>query len=344
VSRLRRTPARRHAFALLVLACVGTALGFVGVTALETDASSTGADERASAAARVLAGALEKRAPYVLFRDLSSPGDTHAELALAPLSSRGTSTRAGLRCERVYLSAGNGLCLAFDADPIPGYRVKLFGSDFRVRRSFGIDGFPSRARVSPDGRYGAFTIFVSGHSYRDLQFSTRTAILDMRTGRYVTRNLEAFAVQRDGERIRSRDFNFWGVTFARESTRFYATLWTRGIAYLVEGDLRNRRMRVLRENAECPSLSPDGSRLVYKKRAEGNGAWRFHVLDLTTGRETPLAEPRSRDDQVEWLDDTRVAYEGDGKIWVLPADGTGAPEILLDRAYSPTVVLRPGAS
>ena len=32
------------------------------------------------------------------------------------------------------------------------------------------------------------------------------------------------------------------------------------------------------------------------------------MLDLATMRETPLAEPRSVDDQAEWLDDDRVLY------------------------------------
>jgi hypothetical protein len=238
----------------------------------------------------------------------------------------------------VYYAAGSGLCLAFEVDPLPGYRAQVFGSDFKVRGTHGLEGFPSRARVSPDGRYGAFTIFVSGHSYRDLQFSTRTGILDMRTGKYLVKNLESFKVLRDGHEIRSRDFNFWGVTFARDSGKFYATLWTQGSAYLVEGDLRTRTMRVLRENAECPSLSPDETRVAYKKRSNGTGPWQFYVLDLASGRETPVADTHSRDDQVEWLDDNRISYGGNGKIWVVPADGSGSPKVLVDRAYSPAVL------
>ena len=50
----------------------------------------------------------------------------------------------------------------------------------------------------------------------------------------------------------------------------------------------------IHENVECPSLSPDETRIGYKK-AVGHDppVWRFHVLDLATGRETPLAEQRA---------------------------------------------------
>lgn len=339
----RRRFSRRHGFALLVLACLVVGLGFVTVTAVSGFTSSAGTAGRSAAAAKLLASGSSHNTPYLLYRDLSSPGELHAEVALTALDRPGARpTRAGLGCERVYFAAGHGLCLAFDADPIPGYRAKFFGPDFRVQHSIGLEGYPSRARVSPDGRYGAFTIFVAGHSYRASQFSTRTAILDMRTGRYFAKNLESFDVTRDGQPIRSRDFNFWGVTFADDSSKFYATLWTKGKTYLVAGDLRTRAMRVLRENAECPSLAPDGTRLVYKKRIGGDGAWRFYVLDLASGRETPLADTHARDDQVDWLDDRRVAYGSNGKIWAVPADGTGSPEVLVEHASSPSVVLPTG--
>jgi hypothetical protein len=62
------------------------------------------------------------------------------------------------------------------------------------------------------------------------------------------------------------------------------------------------------------------------------------VLDLASGRETPLAETRSVDDQVEWLDDGRILYGLQGDIWVVPADGSGTPQVYLADALSPAVV------
>ena len=198
-----------------------------------------------------------------------------------------------------------------------------------------LPGIVSRARVSPDGRWGAATGFVTGHSYRDKGFSTSTYLLDMTDGSVVT-DLETFTVTRDGRTIDSVDFNFWGVTFARDGDRFYATLGTAGKTYLVEGSVGTRRMRVLHEGVECPSLSPDGTRVAYKERV--GDAWRLSVLDLATMRETPLAETRSVDDQAEWLDDGHVLYGLGGHVWRVRADGRGRPSRFLADALSPAVV------
>ena len=62
---------------------------------------------------------------------------------------------------------------------------------------------------------------------------------------------------------------------------------------------------------------------------------------------TVLPETRSVDDQLEWLDNDHVVYALRGPqsiqprradIWQLPADGHGAPTILLPDAESPAVV------
>jgi hypothetical protein len=129
--------------------------------------------------------------------------------------------------------------------------------------------------VSPSGRRGAFTLFVTGRSYAtDGGFSTSTTILDMGSGEAVG-NLEEFRAYRNGDRIDAPDFNYWGDTFAANDDRFYATLATAGERYLVEGSIERRQVRVLRENVECPSLSPDETRIAHKKLVGdegGNGA------------------------------------------------------------------------
>ena len=54
--------------------------------------------------------------------------------------------------------------------------------------------------------------------------------------------------------------------------------------------------------------------------------------------ETPLAEERPVDDQVEWLDNKNVLYGLSADIWTVPADGKGAPRKFLSKALSPAVV------
>ena len=79
------------------------------------------------------------------------------------------------------------------------------------------------------------------------------------------------------------------------------------------------RSTTMRTDAECPSLSPDGTRWPTRSAATAaRGDWRLAVLDLATGKETQLAETRSVDDQVEWLDDDRILYG-------LPGEGTRPP-------------------
>ena len=52
-------------------------------------------------------------------------------------------------------------------------------------------------------------------------------------------------------------------------------------------------------------------------------AWRYHVLDLASGRETALGETRAVDDQAEWSDDSHVLYRVGEDLWEVPADGGG---------------------
>jgi hypothetical protein len=97
--------------------------------------------------------------------------------------------------------------------------------------------------------------------------------------------------------------------------------------------------RTLRENVECPSLSPDGTRIAYKRRVDdGSVIWRLHVLDLRTMQDAPLTEARMVDDQAEWLDDDTILYGLEGDVWAVQADGAGAPRRLLQNALSPAVI------
>ena len=252
-----------------------------------------------------------------------------------------------LMCHRVHFAAGRGSCLMVEREFFTTYTAVLFDPAFRPRHRIPLNGIPSRTRVSPDGRRAAITVFVSGHSYADSLFSTETSIVDTDTGELIVTNMEKLPVVRDGQPFHSLDFNFWGVTFAADGDRFFATLGTGGVMYLVVGSLADRAMRVVADGIECPALSPDETRVAFKKRMPGSARahWRPHVLDLETLEATALAESRSVDDQVEWLDNEHILYalpqemgSPIADVWMLPADGSGGPEIFLEQASSPTVL------
>jgi hypothetical protein len=288
-----------------------------------------------AAAGKALPDARAAKRPTVVFRSLQHRG----QVVISAVDRPAAQTQTALRCDRVYFAAGRGLCLARGSGFAAGYRAEVFGADLRVRHALAVTGIPSRARVSPDGRYGAVTLFVTGHAYADPgSFSTQTTLIDLATGAKIA-DLEQFTVFRGSRQVTADDVNYWGVTFGRDSDRFYATLATGGKTYLIEGSVSGRRARVIHENVECPSLSPDGTRIAYKKRTgSGSAPWHLTVLDLATKHETPLADARSVDDQVEWLDDANVLYGVDGAVWMARADGTGEPRRYIARAASPVAV------
>ncbi|MCK9927004.1 TolB-like translocation protein [Frankia sp. Mgl5] len=273
-------------------------------------------------------------------------GPHRDELVSVPAGEpAGARTASGVRCLRFYAAGGEGICLQRVSGVLQDtYRAVVLDADLHERRHFALTGIPTRARVSPSGHMMAWTVFVSGDSYAGGVFSTRTSILDTRTWT-LDQSLEDYQVIKDGAQYRSADINFWGVTFA-DDDHFYATLGTGGRTYLVRGDVRARSVTTVRENVECPSLSPDGTRLAFKKRipdAPADAPWHEYVLDLTTMRETALAEQRSVDDQAVWLDDHTVAYAlaGDygSDLWTVPADGNGRPTQLAMAALAPVVVV-----
>lgn len=284
--------------------------------------------------------------PRLVFRNTAVDPD-YGKLAVAGLHDpAGARAITGLGCDRVDFTGERGICLRAHRGLLTTYDAAIFDSRFRELRTFKLAGGPSRATIHRDGQIAAYTVFVSGHSYASASFSTRTAFVDTRTGKELDQ-LENFTVRRGGRVFRRVDFNFWGVTFGPEPNSFYATLGTGSQTYLIYGDYRARTARVLRSGVECPSLSPDGRRIAYKERIRhglGPVTWRLNVLDVRTLRAHRLAETRSVDDQVEWLDDEHILY-GLGEpstavteVWSVRADGTGKPERALVGGWSPSVV------
>jgi hypothetical protein len=287
-------------------------------------------------------------APHLLFRH-TGLGANARRLSLASIENPDAPFGVtNMKCDRVSYSAGRGICLRETDGLVSTFEAVLFDSAFQPGASVKLDGSPSRTRISPDGRFGAITVFLTGqaHGYASASFSTKTTLLDMSTGAVLT-DLEQFQTWRDGQKFSAADFNFWGVTFARDSNTFYASLWSAKKTYLVRGDIAARKLTVLRENVECPSLSPDNRRLAFKKRVGGDLApWRYYVLDLATMEEHPIAaEARSIDDQIEWFDNSHVLY-GAGRgsqsavldVWIAPVDASGPARAFLLQAASPIVV------
>jgi hypothetical protein len=225
----------------------------------------------------------------------------------------------------------------------PTYVAHVFDEHFTRLHTMTLIGPPSRTRLSPDGRRAAFTVFDEGHSYADHVFSTRTTIIDT-IGGTVIGELESWKVTRDGQPFANRDFNFWGVTFAPDGNRFFATLRTQGSAYLIEGSVDAREARVLMQGAECPSLSPDLQRIAFKKRLGGSrGWWQLSLFDLSTSAVRALSgDTESVDDQVEWLDAGNLIYfrpTADGNIiWRLHTDTGEPPQPFVQAGFSPAVV------
>lgn len=269
---------------------------------------------------------------------------TNGQLSFAdPADPGGVRQVTGERCDRAGAGPGVIACLR-PVDALVGTRLVVFDRTLAVRREVALTGFPNRLRVSASGRMVAWTLFVDGHSYAMTGFSTVAGILDTRTGTVVT-TLEDFAITRDGRPYQAVDVNFWGITFTSDDNRFFATMSTGGRRHLVEGDVAARSVRTVATGVECPALSPDGARIAYKAAVDGDPrrGWRLAVRELASGAVTTLAETRSVDDQPQWLDATTVAYtfqrdDGVNEVWTVPADGSGAPRMLIGDAGSLAVL------
>lgn len=330
------TRARVACFAVVVLVCAGVAIAQLEKS---SDRLAEGAGVAPLATTATAADlAAQARQPSVIFRS-TAYGPTYGKVGLLPLDRLdGPRLMSGLECDRVDMAGGRGLCMHTDQGVLTTYSLVVFNGELRQVGSLPLAGLPSRTRLSPSGRVAAATVFVSGDSYAADSFSTRTTIIDMVNVRAVV-DLEDYAVVRDGQPFNSTDFNYWGVTFAPDENTFYATLGTGTHRYLVQGDMAARTARVLRDGVECPSLSPDGTRIAFKQRSTGAGPvrWKPAVLDLDTLAAHPLAEAQNVDDQIAWLDNATVTYgrpeaeQGTATThtWAASADGTGVPRLLI---------------
>jgi hypothetical protein len=274
----------------------------------------------------------------LLFVDLSDGQDRVEKVRMdTPDGTRGTTF---LRCQRVYAAGGTTVCLRL-AGPGPTYETAVLDASGKELRTIGLAGIPNRARVSASGRIVSWTTFVTGDSYSvPGGFSTRTGILDLRSGQVID-TLEEFTATVGGEQYTIADRNFWGVTVAADDRTFYATMASQNRTWLMKGDLVARTLQDVRQTAECPSLSPDGVKIAYKKRTSRLGPWELAVLDLRSGKEVTLPGTIGIDDQAAWLDESRLAYGKSSQvgqksaIYSVAADGSSPPSLMISDASSP---------
>ena len=334
---------RTIAFAVLCVVCALAAGAYVRRAMRRAER----ADSLVATAAVTDQGRPELPGTTVLFR--STAMDTsYGRLALAAIADPSRRHLVStLSCERVDFAGGRGVCLTAARGVVTTYAAVIFGQDFQPLFTLALAGAPSRVRVSADGAFAAVTVFVNGHSYGG-DFSTVTSIIDLRRGDYVVPNLEQLTVWRGAEHFEAVDRNFWGVTFARNPNTFFATVGSGGRTYLIEGALGEREAKIVHDAVECPSLSPDNRRVAFKRRTDnavGPVRWRLSVLDLDSQRDFALAETRSVDDQVAWLDNDRVMYAlpnaesgtAETTTWVVPAGGGGEPAVLVPLASSAVI-------
>jgi hypothetical protein len=271
---------------------------------------------------------------------------------LRPISR--TPTEMG--CSRVHATSdGKVFCFTRVIPGKPNYFSPptgyIYSRNFTLETSYpkGL-GSVSRARISKDGKFTASTAFTTGHSYLGVggtTFSTATFIGNASDAKSQD-NIQRWPVLNKGVEIKSTDLNLWGVTFdPANSDRFLVTAYFDTKPYLAEGSVQNRKINVLKEAVECPSFSPNGNRIAFKKRT-GIAKWSPAVMDLVTMKETIFDLPDSVDDQIEWLNDDTLIYEVVNTPLVGPSavnlmtlnlrDAKPQQRLWLTDARSPTIV------
>lgn len=330
---------------LLLLAVVVATLGAAGAQAF-TAYQQSSASQQAAPEVRVTSAGAVPAGPFVIFRN-TAPGQGFGQAATASLSEpNGVRTLLGKACDRVYAARNLISCLETRNGMPTTFEAATYDASLQQQGAWPLDGIPNRTRISPDGSLVATTVFVSGHSYSSSAFSTQT-IISPADGSVHT-NLEDYALIDNGARIKASDRNIWGVTFSPgKPNDFYATASSQGNVWLVHGDIDSRTLTIIASGVECPSISPDGQRIAFKKSTSGTlaGARQPAVLDLASGNVTVLGEQRDLDDQIEWLDNGTILYGmprddtgPDSDVWSLSLEPGAAPQLFIEHAWSPAVV------
>lgn len=281
------------------------------------------------------------------------PGDDYGRMAIRHVD--GTRTLLDRRCLRLYVAAGNGVCLSQQDALVPQYTATLFDAADPYQRdikSYPM-ALPSRARITPDGATLSATGFVSGSSYTDIGGATATIVFIDSFASNELVSLSEFDIDSDDPKYAMEAADFWGTTFV-DNDNFYVTGLFGADPEVMAGSLSTATLRPTTFKGSCPSVSPDGETLVYKRTRDGGG-YDLVAVTLATGDNWVLNETRSADDQVEWLDDDTILYalhpvdddasvQPEWDIWALDITPGSEPQMFLPNADSPAVIRAlPGA-
>lgn len=341
----------RGRWALMVGAAV-VIFGGAAAVGISTFADSQQRQSQPSAVLNAAAGpsgiaaiaGTESDVPRIVFRN-TALGDGYGFVAAVPLTeTHGARVVTDVSCDRVYATNTYEMCLRVNRGVVTTFTADLLDSRGALVKSWPLPGFPSRTRISADSGLVSFTAFITGESYSGVGFAVRTLIADV--GGADSGTLEDFALTVAGKPVTAADRNVWGVTFTSDPNVFYATAASGSRTWLVRGDRVARTLIAVRDGVECPSVSPDGTHIAFKKVVSTLPTrWTVAVLDLATNEEVVLPEPRNVDDQVEWLNNSTVIYgvlraddSGDSDVWSAPRDGSAAPSLLIEHAWSPAVI------
>lgn len=325
---------------LVLIAIAVLVLGAAGIYSVQAFQRY---QERTTGASAAALRATMPEGDRIVFRN-TAMGEGYGSMAAVALDApSGQRAVTEIPCDRVAERAGLVSCMKTRRGIPTTFENDVLDADGNLVETLPLPGIPSRTRIS-DGGLVATTSFVTGHSYAAGSFSTETTVTRADGSGYG--NLEDFTMMVDGEELTAVDRNVWGVSFVNDD-EFYVTVASGGNTWLMKGSFSTRTLASVLGNAECPSVSPDRTRVAYKKRT-GSGAavhWDIAVLDLQTGKETVIGLRDGFDDQLEWLDDGRLLFGvprpgavGDSDVYVIDARAEAEPELLIEHAWSPSVV------
>ena len=118
--------------------------------------------------------------PHLVFRSTDLEHG-YRRVALAPLDRPNERVVSDLACERIDVAAAHGICLAADRGFLTTYSARLLDGDLAPGPSIPLTGLPART-CTPTGAPGPARCSKTVTSYTTAGFSTRTSIVDARTG------------------------------------------------------------------------------------------------------------------------------------------------------------------